>query len=350
MPLTIGVFIAYTVGAFKQKAFLFVITIMIFESISNFSCVWYAYLTGNLASHHISPFVISNFENAFEPLWRIRLIKPSWWSADKGAFCGLFFGCIAALTRNQILMNNIKRSYIVIEWILIKLFARLIPIFILGFITQVYQMRLFNYVLLHYSSLIVYLVCFIVLYVLSLFIIGAHSSVHKVLLSIENLLPAGAIALISGCSLSTMPATIEGTAKNLDNPELAKAVIPATTNIQQVGDSIANSFLCFLIYNNFYGHNPDFLTWMQFSIMFVLARFATTAVLGGAIVIMIPIYELYLNFNAEMVAIILALNVILDPIITSSNVIANGALCRIFEIVWSKLSSKIYPEKNIIAL
>jgi Na+/H+-dicarboxylate symporter len=35
-----------------------------------------------------------------------------------------------------------------------------------------------------------------------------------------------------------------------------------------------------------------------------------------------------------MIALILALNVILDPLVTSCNVLANGALCRTFERVW----------------
>ncbi len=146
--------------------------------------------------------------------------------------------------------------------------------------------------------------------------------------------------MTSGCSLSTMPWTIEGTAKNLQNKNLAKVIIPATTNIQQVGDCVVNAFLCFLIYQNFFGHNPDLLTWIQFSCVFVLARFVTAAILGGSIFIMLPIYENYLNFNTEMIAIILALNVVLDPIVTSCNVIANGALCRVFEVVWSKKFSK----------
>src|SRR5690606_6358153 len=143
--------------------------------------------------------------------------------------------------------------------------------------------------------------------------------------SVKNLLPAAGISFSSGCSLSTMPWTIEGAAKNLDNPDLAKAVIPATTNIQQIGDCIANTFLCFLIYFHFNGHAPALSVWIPFTLVFVLARFATAAVLGGAIFIMLPIYEAYLQFSPDMIAIILAFNVILDPLITSSNVVANGA-------------------------
>ena len=47
-----------------------------------------------------------------------------------------------------------------------------------------------------------------------------------------------------------------------------------------------------------------------------------------------------------MIAIILALNVVLDPIVTSCNVVANGALCRVFEVVWSKGISKEYHSEE----
>ena len=83
------------------------------------------------------------------------------------------------------------------------------------------------------------------------------------------------------------------------------------------------------------------MTWLNFSFVFVLARFATAAVLGGAIFIMLPIYETYLSFTPEMIGIILAFNTILDPLITSSNVMANGALCRIFERVWTFVLNKV---------
>ena len=125
----------------------------------------------------------------------------------------------------------------------------------------------------------------------------------------------------------------------MKNPKLAEAIIPATTNIQQIGDCIANTFLCFVIYKHFNGHAPDVGVWMTFSVAFVIARFATAAVLGGAIFIMLPIYETYLNFSPEMIAIILAFNVMLDPIITSTNVIANGALCSVFERFWMWVES-----------
>jgi len=349
MPLTVAFFIAYSISSFKRKAPLLVITLLLFEGFSNFSSVCYAFFCAHFTADQMPSFGVTTLSSDFIALWRLPLSKPSWWSAEKGAIVGLVLGCLNAFTQNPYLMRTIAKGKGVVEWILTRVFARLIPLFILGFAVQMYQTHLLNHVFTHYSLLVLWLTLFLIIYLLFLFTLGAGFSLKNVSSHIKNLFPAGGISLTSGCSLSTMPWTIEGTAKNLKNPEFAQAIIPATTNIQQIGDCIAQAFLCFLIYRHFYGVNPDLMTWINFSFVFVLARFATAAVLGGAIFIMLPLYETYLNFNPEMIAIILALNVFLDPLITSSNVMANGALCRVFERVWGRIQNLVYgsPQESI---
>jgi len=331
LPIVVAFFIAYTVSSFERRAPLFILTLVIFETCSNLSSVWYAYGTAALVADHLPLIKVAALENHFEPLWRLSLVRPSWWSAEKGAFVGLVLGCISAFAKGPLLRQFLRQGKNFAQWLLTKVFARLIPVFVLGFVAHMIQTKLLDHVLTHYAVLTMCLTLFLVLYITLLFALGAGWSLRATLLNIKNLLPAGAMALTSSCSMSTMPWTIEGSAKNLKNPLLAKAIIPATTNIQQIGDCLAQTFLCFMIYRHFYGHNPDLMTWIVFSNVFVLARFATAAVLGGAIFIMLPIYENYLNFTPEMIAIILALNVVLDPLITSCNVMANGALCRVFE-------------------
>jgi len=344
MPLTVGFFIAHTVSSFERRAPLFILVLLLFEACSNLSSVWYAYASANVASVYLPSFEMATVKSDFNVLWRLPWTQPSWWSSEKGGLVGLLLGCMAAFSKETFLNRTINQGKEIVEWLLTKVFARLIPLFILGFVARMYQTKLLDQVFTHYTILVIWLIFFWALYLVLLFALGVVGSplskgqiLSRIVSNIKNLLPAGGIALTSGCSLSTMPWTIVGAAKNLQNPHLAKAIIPATTNIQQIGDCIANTFLCFLLYTQFYGQNPDLVTWISFSIVFVLARFATAAVLGGAIFVMLPIYETYLNFNAEMIAIILALNVVLDPLITSCNVLANGALCRVFERVWAYL-------------
>ncbi len=342
LPVTVGFFIAHAICSFESKAPLFILVLFLFEALSNFASVCYAFGSGHLAATFLPAVDTATFQESFAPLWRLPLEKPQWWSADKGTIVGIILGLIAAF-RFPLVRQFIARGKQGVERILTQFFARLIPLFVLGFVARMYQGSLLKQMVSQYTVLL-WLVAILVVYILALFALGSKGTLKT---RIRNLLPAGALAFSSGCSLSTMPLTIEGAAKNLDNPDLAKAVIPATTNIQQIGDCITNAFLCFLIYCQFNGHPPPFADWMLFSVVFVLARFATAAVLGGAIFIMLPIYENYLSFTPEMIALILAFNVLLDPIVTCCNVLANGALCSLFERVWNLIVKKPVATENV---
>ncbi len=288
----------------------------------------------------------SQIAESLEPLWRIPFSRPLWWSASKGTLLGIGLGLLAAFSFPR-LKNFLKKGKTLAENFLTRTFSKLIPLFILGFVARMYQQQFFGQMFAQYADIFIWLPLFVILYISWLFLLGSGFSRSTCLQNMQNLLPAAGMAFSSGCSLSTMPWTIEGTAKNLRNPELAKVVIPATTNIQQTGDCIAQAFLCFILYLHFHGTVPSMSVWLAFSVVFVLARFATAAVLGGAIFIMLPIYESYLSFTPEMIAIVLALNALLDPLITCSNVVANGALCRIFERVWGYMVPTPTTQKDL---
>lgn len=341
MPLTVGVFIAGTIRSFKTSAPIFLMTLILFECASNFISVWYAYGAANVIHHALPMTMSAPSQDIFKALWSLGWPRPPWWAADKGVLLGMFLGLVAAFWHNAFLQKSLTRMTKIMETILTKGFARLIPLFVLGFAAHMTQSGLLTQSLSAYTGLFACLIFFLVIYLAGLFLISAGGRLDIWKHHVKALLPAGTLALTSGCSLSTMPWTITGTAKNLDDPHLAQAVIPATTNIQQIGDAVANAFFCFLIYTHFFGKVPDMGMWLTFSGVFLLARFATAAMLGGAIFVMLPIYETYLHFNGEMIALILALNVIFDPIITSCNVMANGALCRVFERVWQKITGRL---------
>ena len=342
MPLTIFSFIAYTVSSFKSKAPMFIVILILFEAISNFLCVWYGIGSANMISNKLNAFELIRIDNEFSEIWKIPFIQPSWWSPDKGCAAGLILGCFVAYRHESTLFALISKLKIVMEFILTKIFTKLIPIFVLGFVAHMHKTGILDNMIAHYGMLILYLIGFLSLYITLIFLVASSFSPKLMIKQIKNLLPACSIALTCGCSLSTMPFTIKGTAKNLQNPEFAKAIIPATTNIQQVGDCITHAFLALLTYYHFNGSMPDMSVLVPFSFVFVMARFTTTAVLGGAFFIILPIYQAYFNYTDEMTAIIFALNVILDPIVTSSNVIANGGLAKIFEMIWNKVSNRTF--------
>lgn len=340
LPFTVSFFIASAVSSFEKKAPLFLLTLLLFEALSNGCSVWYAYGCGKLAISPASFPLTQGKTDLFSPLWNFVLERPSWWSADKGTLFGVCLGLCGAFFPFSF-QGAIQKGRKIAETILTRFFAPLIPLFITGFLAKMRRSSLLQDLWIHYGDLLLWLVAFLSLYLLFLFFVGTIGTRKSLFTSLKNLLPAGSVAITTGCSLSTMPVTIEGTAKNLENPELARAIIPATTNIQQVGDCIINGFLCFILYTHFHGQFPPLAVWAPFTLAFVFARFATAAVLGGAIFVMLPLYETYLHFNGEMIALILAFNVLLDPIVTCTNVMGNGALCQIFERVLVRVGGKL---------
>lgn len=347
IPLTVGFFIANTVAGFERKAPLFILAIVIFEALSNFLSVMYSYGWGHILIDRLPSLQATAFDENFKALWQLPFVKPVWWSAAKGCLAGLTLGCFSAFFRSSSLRSFLYFGKVIAQGMLTQFFGRLIPIFILGFVAHMYCSGVLVHVFKNYATILLWLLLMMFIYISAIFAIGSDWRLKRMLQHIRNLLPAWAMALSSSCSMSTMPWTIKGASKNLEDPHLAEAIIPATINIQQVGDCITHAFLCFVIYTQFFGSPPPFQMWFTFTLIFVLARFATAAVLGGAIFIMLPIYEQYLNFTPDMIAIILALNVVLDPFITSSNVLANGGLCRVFEKVWNKVKyRKFYGEKK----
>ncbi len=331
MPVAIIAFIASTISYYKKQAHFFIVLILIFEATSNFSSVWYSYLIGEYFFDIKETFGQLKNLPGFKPLYTLPIHLPHWWSINKGSVIGLLLGIFIAFTDSQKVEKSLFLLKKNVELILTKFFAKLIPIFVLGFIANMYKTNILQSLQPENMITIFKVILAIFFYMLLLFAISAGFNIKRFFSHFLNLLHPGSLAFMSGCSLSTMPWTIKYTSKNLNEPSFAAAVIPATTNIQQIGDCIANSLLCILIYSSFYGHTPDFITWLNFSLVFVAARYATVAVVGGAIFLMLPIYQNYLNFDDHMLAIILALNVLLDPVITSTNVMCNGALCKIFE-------------------
>jgi Na+/H+-dicarboxylate symporter len=74
---------------------------------------------------------------------------------------------------------------------------------------------------------------------------------------------------------------------------------------------------------------PSFFVYGVFALYFVLAKFSVAAIPGGGILVMLPILEKYLGFNAEMMSLITALYILFDPVITCANVMGNGAFSMI---------------------
>jgi Na+/H+-dicarboxylate symporter len=140
-----------------------------------------------------------------------------------------------------------------------------------------------------------------------------------------------------------MPLTIMGAENNAQNKDLARSVIPATVNIHLVGDCFAIPIFAYAVLKSFGMDEPSLLNYLIFSFYFVMAKFSVAAIPGGGIIVMLPILESYLGFSGEMMSLITALYILFDPVITSANVLGNGAFAKGMDIL---LCHQIKPTKT----
>ena len=346
LPVAVFAYITSMLAGLKQQAFLLVGILLIFEALSNTLSISYAYGVGFAVYNKIS-LLNDSFQKAESllPYFSLGQFRPQFYTVDKGTFLGVLVGFFFAIGKGTSAMQVFHQFRKCIDMIFSKILAKLIPMMVLGFLLNIQKSGLLSNLTKNYGFAFLIIFFGIVFYLLLLFSVAGSFRIHEIVRQIKNIWPAGLIAFTSSSSAATMPFTISAVEKNVKVPSFAGLIIPATTNIQQIGDCIANVFFGLLILKQFDFPFPEMSAWLPFMVVYVLARFTTAGMIGGAIFILIPIYEKYLGFTPEMSSVLLALNILLDPFITSSNVIANGALCVIFEKIWLKVQ-KVHANLN----
>lgn len=343
LPLAVMVYIAFTLSQFREKAFALVFILLTFEALSNALSVNYAWGLGAILEDTFrSTFSHAAMEEpkSLSPFFNLSGLRPSFWAASKGTYLGLFIGLLLAFIEIPKLQRLLEKGKAGVDFIFQKIFTRLVPFFVFGFLINIQKGGHVESLWASYGLSVLWIIVAILAYLVFLYALSSGFKLKIMIEQLKNTLPTGLIAFTSASSAATMPFTIEAAKKNTKDPDFAAMVIPATTNIQQIGDCIANALFGIVLMLNHGIAFPDAHTWIPFMVLFVLARYTTAAVMGGAIFIVLPLFEAYLGFTPEMLALLLAFNVIMDPIITASNVLANGSLCITFEKVWSLFQRK----------
>ena len=286
MPITVASYMAHTIKHFGRNALTFLIFLICFEFISNYTSIWFTYGASHIVIDKLCIIPSINQISDLPILFDIPLSKPWWYTADKGVLLGILIGFF--LKKSKFIESYKRFSDIIIS----KFFVRLIPFFVLGMYVNMEHKNIINGLIRDCGLLVVLYVMILMAYNSLIYFIANNFSIRKTSISLKNMLPAWFVGFTSGCSVSTMPLTIQCTEKNLTNKSLAGGLIPATTNVQQIADCIMMSFVGCFLYNCYFGHLPGMYEWFKFSIIFTLARFTVTAVIGGAIFVLLPIFIL----------------------------------------------------------
>lgn len=332
MPFIVFILIFSSINNLKQSAIKFIILLVITIFLSNLTSSLIAYSIGNIIvknSHSMRN--VGEYKETITTLWSLEL--PQFISNFQAVACGFIFSMIMSVLLPK---RSKELSYKMLDLNLFVLKAFLmpvIPVFVLGLVLKMQHDQVLSAILKNYTVIFIIITSITYIYIFLLYGVASSFKIKKWIMSIGNMMPALVTAMSTMSSNATMPVTLEGSKKNVKRHEIVSSVVPITASFHLVGDCFFIIILSMIISS---GHTTDYITFLLY---FLLFKFAIVAVPAGGIVVMLPILEKYLQFSPEMLSLITALYIVFDPIITSANVMGNGAFVMIF----TKLHKKLCP-------
>ena len=328
LPIVVFGLLFKTLQEFSKKASSLIFVILFGIILSNFSSTLTAFLPGSLAYGLDMSLKLPKEILPLDPLFVFNLpqIIPTREAMLLGLVSGLvlsrFFPAFSK-SLSVFFERGVAR--------LLKGITLLIPLLILGFIVKMKHDQILGLMIKNYALIFVWVLAAALSYILFLYLLASGFRLKLAFERIKNILPASLTGFGAMSSAAAMPLTILGAEKNGKDPSLAASFIPATVNVHLVGDCFAIPIFSFAILKSFGMAMPDLITYFLFASYFVFAKFSVAAIPGGGILVMLPILEKTLGFTPEMLALITALYILFDPVITGMNVLGNGALALILE-------------------
>lgn len=335
LPLVIFGLLFKTASGLAKAASKTIIAILGVICISNFFSTMISYCVG-ICIYQLDISLPASIEG--RELSAVGVIAfPSWIGNSAAMIGGLGSGIILGRWKPSWAQKISLLSERVIQ-VLLRGFLYVIPIFISGFVLKMFHDGLMLSLIQQYGLILGLVACSVFTYIFLIYFLSSRIQSFSFMQSLRNMIPAALAGFGSMSSAAAMPLTLIGVEKNAKNPDFAKSLIPATVNAHLIGDCFAIPIFAFAILKSFGVEEPSFATYTVFALYFVLAKFSVAAVPGGGILVMLPILENYLGFDATMLSLITSMYILFDPVISSANVLGNGGFATLISSVFSKKS------------
>lgn len=302
--------------------------ILAFVCCSNFASTFLSHYVGIWIFHFDLSMIAPKELVGLEPLWSLGL--PKIIANDKAMFAGIILGIIASRLYKETATIIAIHAEIYIG-ALLKGFVYIIPFFVAGFVVKLQYDDVVGTIVKDYTAIFALIALAQFTYILFAYFLLSNGRIKEFANSVKNLLPAAISGFSTMSSAASMPLTIMGAENNARNKDIARSVVPATVNIHLVGDCFAIPIFAYAVLKSYGMDEPSLMSYLIFAFYFVLAKFSVAAIPGGGIIVMLPILETYLGFNADMMSLITALYILFDPVITCANVLGNGAFAKMID-------------------
>lgn len=343
MPLIVFAFIFSCLSAFREKAPLLIVLVLTFVIISNFIFVQIGFFSGDIILPHLGYHASKAVEKVATDLPPLEayfsIPYPRIISTDMALLIGTLTGLYGAFWGNAKLISfgrSLKNS---VQYALIKVFIPLVPLYVVGFLFKIHHDESLLSMFTDYGPMIGLIVIVQMASILLFYFKANLGNLRDIKTSLRNVLPSGLVALSTMSSAATMPLTLEAAEKNTKNKALAQVIIPGTTNIHHVGDSIGVPILIAVTYA-IHGLEPmSYGVFLLFTMYYMVAKFGVPSVPGGELIVLFPVLENHFGLTDSMAGLLTTLYLLIDPFITVTNVLCNGALAIFMDKVCGRMKA-----------
>ena len=327
LPFIIFSFVVVGILSFKKNAPIVLAVLIASIFLSNSIIALLTYVVGVAAV----PLVVKGMSTdgfatatTIEPFY--RFVFPALITSENALLLAVVVGVCLSFVRMPEVERGLRILKSFVERFLNYYFIPFLPLYVFGFLLEIHHKGVFASLFIHYGRAFIIIFTVQLIFIVLYYLLAAQGSIKQMWFYITNALPSYVTAFSTMSSTVTIPVSIECAEKNIGNKPLAEISMPIMANIHLVGDSISTPLLALVTMSLFLGHFPDIFTYGKFVFYFCTAMLAVSGIPGGGIIVMIPILISQLGFTQQMVSIITALYLLLDPFGTAANVMGDGAL------------------------
>lgn len=343
MPFIVFSFIFACLAAFQKKAPLLIVMILAFVVLSNFIFVQIGYFAGDICLPCLGYHAANAAENMaavtqpLEPFFSIPF--PHIISIDMALLLGTLVGLYGAFFGNEKLASCGSFLRDLVQAGLTKLFIPLVPLYVIGFLFKIHHDESLIEMFTGYGPMIGLIVTVQFASILLFYFKANLGNFRDIKTSLRNVFPSGLVALSTMSSMATLPLTLEAAEKNTKNKAVGQIMIPATVNIHHVGDSVAVPVLIAVVLAMHGIDSMSYGTFLIFSMYYMVAKFGVPSVPGGELIVLFPILEGQYGFTDSMSGLLTTLYILMDPFITTTNVLSNGALAIFMDKICGRMKA-----------
>ena len=271
-------------------------------------------------------------DNALTAYFSIGI--PPLMSVMTALFLAFLLGLgITKITGNS-LKNMLDEFKNIISLCIEKVIIPLLPLHIFGIFLNITQSGQIATMLAVFIKIIGIIFALHVVVLLLQYTIAGIVTKRNPFTLLWTMLPAYFTALGTQSSAATIPVTLKQTLQNKVNEDVADFVIPLCATIHLSGSTL-KIVACAIALMLMHGTPVEASNMIYFICMLGVVMVAAPGVPGGAIMAAVSVLQSILGFDANQIALMIALYITMDNFGTACNVTGDGAIALIIDKIYN---------------